>query len=70
MGKRGVWAESQTMAAVCQMVASVSDSEMPTAMKKFQRTSLSILGPYGDQSRWACDCVRIQASEKSRWKEL
>lgn len=26
---------SQTMAAACQMVVSVSDSEMPTAMKNF-----------------------------------
>lgn len=36
----------------------------------FQRTSLSILGPYGDQSLWACDRLGGQALEKSRWKEL
>lgn len=66
----GVLPASQTMAAVCQMVTSVSNSKKPTAIKKFQRTSLSILGPYGDRSRWACDCLRSQASEKSRWKEL
>lgn len=36
----------------------------------FQRTSLSILGPYGDQSLWACDRLRGQTQEKSRWKEL
>lgn len=45
-GGEGVLPASQTMAAVCQMVASVSDSKKPTVIKKFQRTSLSILsGP-------------------------
>lgn len=36
----------------------------------FQRTSLSIPGPYGDQSLWACDCLRGQTQERSRWKGL